>query len=1011
MVGSYPLLVGWVKPPPPPFSTFSDTAQYSTQYKIQNTETDIIWAYNFGFYLDGRSSHMNDAILRIMHSNRCSFKHRRKPRVSMKFLNRMQRMKYGNRNQTFKVSHWNAGSRLWQNKLLEIQLVLDSRKSDLLFVSEANLWLNVPDHDKQIIGHKLLVPKAMSNVHHARLVLIVKEDLEIELLEDYMDAEAATIWVRLGPNRRNSILVGGIYREHRVLGRTLPNATRLEMMEEQQIRWRRIVEKWSRAGRTSKCIVIGDLNLDMRRWQNPDQYVSNMVELVQDKIEQEGFVQLVQEHTRSWHGQADSLLDHIWVNCPNMVQSHHNILNGASDHNIVEVVISCKNIVQGGFNIKKRLWKNFNKQRCEEKFKAMNWNDILNEDNVNIANSLLEEKIIKIIESEAPMSIVQSRTRYCSWLSQQTKDKMLARDTLKDIARRTQLQSDWNEYKTARNECTRAQRKDKSNSDREAFKKFEEERDTGKIFGMTRKLLGWTRSGPPTMLVKNGTPYRKQKDLANIQVAYYKEKVDNIKDTIPRVNWDPLFYLREALKKWQPEQPVPVFKFRQVQMSEVLKIISNLKNSHAFGHDGIDAITVKMFAKHLVPVMTHVINLSLGTKCFPAKWKISRVIPLLKSNDADRNNPASFRPVAQLSLTSKVTEKCAQIQLIDFLESSGQLSSDHHTYRAHLSTSTAMIQIMDTIGDALDANEIAATMSIDQSAAFDCVEHALLLKKLKFYNLDDDCLQWIQSYLEHRSMYVSIGSADSMMISTKHGVPQGSVLGPLLYLLFINDFPQVIKDDICEHPSHLEDKILFGANCNECGTLTLYADDGLYISISPSRMTNQRRIEENFVRIKDYLNAHGLQINQGKTMLTEMMTKQKRTRLAGIPPELTAQELIKGKWQDKHITDSPVCRLLGANIKNNLSWDSHLSSGKKALLPALRRQIGALYRLKHAMSRKAKLQVVNALVLSRLSYLINIWGNSSDNTSKKAQRVQNLAARFITGNEEDNQGVNSPSKL
>ena len=476
-----------------------------------------------------------------------------------------------------------------------------------------------------------------------------------------------------------------------------------------------------------------------------------------------------------------------------------------------------------------------------------------------------------------------------------------------------------------------------------------------------------------------------------------KNKVDTIKKSIVKSSTDPLSILREAFLKWRPDEAIQTFHLKEVSVGEVRKLLENLKNSQAYGHDEIDGSTMKLGAAVLAKPVAHIINLSLATQTFPAKWKLGRVLPLLKSNDANKNCPSSYRPVTQLSLTSKLTEKCVQQQLLEFLENTGQLSQDHHGYRKFLSTTTALVQAIDTIGDAIDNNAIASTMCVDMSAAFDCVEHALLLSKLEYYHLGDDVKNWIKSYLEFRSTYVSIGSANSEMIPVKHGVPQGSVLGPLLFLLYTNDFPSAINDDLCANQAHKNTKRLFGDHCPDCGTLPLYADDALYISVNSSRMSNQLNIERSFANIREYLNMNGLQINEAKTTLTEYMSRQKRIRLNGIPPELTVREVRNEVRQDKHILDRQDCRILGANLKNDMTWDLHLYTGKKAVIPGVRQLLGALYRISNTLSKKAKLQITNALIISKMSYLITLWGNSNPTLIKKVQVTQNLAARFISG--------------
>ena len=161
----------------------------------------------------------------------------------------------------------------------------------------------------------------------------------------------------------------------------------------------------------------------------------------------------------------------------------------------------------------------------------MDWNEILTQTDVDVANSLLEEKIILILNSEAPMRTSQVQTRYNKYLSVQTKSLMEERDRLREIARRTQTGEDWAVFRTHRNLCTREQRKDKSNYLKAAYDKIECENDSGRLFSMTRNTLGWNRSPPPTMFRKDGKLIRKQKDLANIQAHYYKNKVDKIKNS------------------------------------------------------------------------------------------------------------------------------------------------------------------------------------------------------------------------------------------------------------------------------------------------------------------------------------------------------------------------------------------------------------------------------------------------------------------------------------------------
>ena len=350
---------------------------------------------------------------------------------------------------------------------------------------------------------------------------------------------------------------------------------------------------------------------------------------------------------------------------------------------------------------------------------------------------------------------------------------------------------------------------------------------------------------------------------------------------------------------------------------------------------------------------------------------------------------------------AKLAERTVQRQILRYLENSNLLSQHHHAYRNNHNTATALIHLMDSIATASDVNTITATMNIDLTAAFDCVPHGILKKKLEFYGLDDRTKRWISSYLDARTSFVSVGSAQSWMYATPQGVPQGSVLGPLLYLLFVNEMTSIVEDPHCANPVHKMTDRLFARDCNRCGIFPMYADDGQLQISSNSRGYNQDKLELNFWEVCGFLNANGLQVNQWKTKLTEFMTHQKRAKLKGIPPDITVREEtadLRGRTrtQDKLISDSVNCKMLGLMMKNDMSWESHLNKGKGALLPALRRQIGMIARIGTNMSEKARLNLANCLIISRLSYMISVWGNTNKTQVRKAQVVQNLAGRLVT---------------
>ena len=913
----------------------------------------------------------------------------------MKKINKLQHIMNGNLKNTLKVIHWNLGSKKWNRKLVEIGNLLDEHKPDLCYISEANLWEDLDSHERELPGHHLVLPNTMEYTKHARLVLIVKDGIDVVKLNQYMDRDISTIWVKVGKNGRKGLRIGGIYREHSVLGITDRNETWQVLQEQMEDRWRRIVTKWEAAGNGTNCVVVGDLNLDQVKWLNPDQHQANMVELVQNTIEVAGHTQIVSGITRCWKQQADSLIDHIWVNCNDLIIDHFNKVRSDSDHNLIGLNISLRKIKKGGQNIKKTKWGQFNESRFKDKLRTADWGSILLETDPNIANDKFGKMYRQILDSEAPMSIIQTRCRYNNWLRSETKLRMTARDSARETARLTQRDTDWNEYKLLRNECTRLQRSDKTSKLESMYKKMENENDSSALYGMTKTLLGWKTSGPPVRLNIGGRTMTKQNDIANAQAGFYKDKVDRIKENLPRVRFDPLKLLRQAFNQWIPDGRISDFKIKPVTEIEIIKMLKEHKNSHAFGDDLIDAGSLKKGKEILAKPIAWIVNLSLGTGEFVTEWKVARVLPLLKGKDCDQTNPASYRPVSQLSVLSKLAEITVQRQLLEHLETTNQLSGDHHAYRKWTSTTTALLQMVDCIARGIDENKIVSTMCVDLTAAFDCVEHQLLIEKLQFYSIDESTLKWIKSYLADRTSYVAIGSGSSNKYKNLHGVPQGSVLGPLMYLVYMNELALTARDDECKNEAHDNTEKLFGNHCESCGSLTIFADDLQYLKTSNRRAENKVKITENFQRIVNFLNSAGLEVNQAKTNITEYMSRQKRGRIQGDPPSLKVDVVIENKIVEKIVTNKEYCRTLGSNIKQDLSWDMHLSSGDKALLPAIRKQLGAISSLRGSLPQKAKLKLVNGFILSKFNYIICLWGNTTQNQVRKAQICLNAAARFV----------------
>ena len=262
-----------------------------------------------------------------------------------------------------------------------------------------------------------------------------------------------------------------------------------------------------------------------------------------------------------------------------------------------------------------------------------------------------------------------------------------------------------------------------------------------------------------------------------------------------------------------------------------------------------------------------------------------------------------------------------------------------HLYRNNHSTNTALSQLVDSIFEDSEDKKISNVMAVDESAAFNCLQVPILLDKLRQYKFHEDTIQWIESYLTFWSQFVSIGGQKSRIRAVSQGVPQGSILGPIFFNLYINELPDTVNDyDECIDEAHKTREELFNKDCRTCGNLPCYADDAIYTVGNKSRNWNQERILIILERITVFLNANGMAVNKTKTMLMEAMMKQKECKMRGTPPKIVCVD----QGNIKEIGGAPECLILGTMLQRNLQWQSHIETSKDAIIPVLRKRVGML---------------------------------------------------------------------
>ena len=383
--------------------------------------------------------------------------------------------------------------------------------------------------------------------------------------------------------------------------------------------------------------------------------------------------------------------------------------------------------------------------------------------------------------------------------------------------------------------------------------------------------------------------------------------------------------------------------------------------------DPIPTFLVLELLDVLLTPITSIINLSLSEGSFPDDFKRALVKPLLKKSSLPVDDMKSYRPVSNLSFISKLLERVVAAQLKSHISNNNLDSSFQSAYKSSHSTETALLNIQDDIHNNMAKGRVTALTLLDLSAAFDTIDHKLLLERLAvWFGLGGDVLDWFSSYLTNRFQEIKLGSILSTPKSLSFGVPQGSVLGPLLFSLYTAPLSKIIA--------------CFGAVSHH-----LYADDTqIYISISPERsVLDIVNLQECLSAVQLWMHDNFLKLNPEKTEFILIGTKYQREKFSHLfPVDILGNSTLPA---DK-------VRNLGVIFDKNFSFSSHISNICKSCFYHIR----DLRRIRRYLTRSVATTLANALVSSRLDYCNSLFYGISKQNKLKLQVVQNTLCRIVT---------------
>ena len=407
-----------------------------------------------------------------------------------------------------------------------------------------------------------------------------------------------------------------------------------------------------------------------------------------------------------------------------------------------------------------------------------------------------------------------------------------------------------------------------------------------------------------------------------------------------------------AIKDNHPSLTDTPFSFSPINEEFVSKIIGKINIKKATGFDGISPKLLHYAKPVVTKPLTTLVNLSLSSSTFPDCLKQAQVAPIHKKNSVlEKGN---YRPVSVLPAISKIFENAIQIQLVEHFDKI--FNPFLAAFRSGFGCQSTLLRVIEDWKKALDNSEYLAAILMDLSKAFDCLPHDLLLLKLKFYGLSQSSTDLLTSYLSNRKQCVKIGQNISSMLDIFKGVPQGSILGPVLFNIFINDLFFFV---------------------NKC-SLYNYADDNTLSKSGKCLNTVISSLEEDSNSLIKWFSDNKMQANPEKF---QAISVGKRTY----------DKNIKFDLNGINISCDEEVKLLGVTIDFKLNFNSHISNiCKKAA-----RQLNVLKRIGKHLNRMGKLTIYYSFIMSNFSYCPLTWHFCSEQNTSKVEKIQERALRFI----------------
>lgn len=818
---------------------------------------------------------------------------------------------------SLKCFYLNACSLVKLGKFDELKCIIASLQPHIVVVTET--WIK-NDCDVK----KLQIPcyTHYNNYRQDRrgggVSIFVQNTLKHNVIEEYcIEDDIHYLWIHLA---KQCLDIGAIYNPNRKKVDSFLDAYSAQLQKRK------------------RAVVFGDFNFDLLK---PDRDTRKY----KDTLKENNYRFLNKIHQKYCTRETEStktIIDHV---CTNLKDNNSNFViieTAMSDHKHIYLEIE-----------------NYQPTTIEKvNYTALNYSKLYDV----VKNTIGHEEIYDKFEEKFIHCLSKSKTTKSKLLNPPRQD-WINKNIIQDINNRNKI---WQEYK--KNKTNVTLEREFIEAKARAHKNIQESKKSyyynyfsnhinkpKKMWQAINDLAAnkWKDKGGPNKLIINSNIITDETKICECFNHYFSTIGSVLASQIPTKH---LTDTLDSMQDLKTAQTTDLMDLSPATTDEVTKIIDNLDPNTSSGIDGISTKAVKSVKKLIVIPLTKCINDCLNRGVFPDSLKIARVSPILKSGS--KFDPCNYRPISVLPVISKIFEKVIYSRLETYLNSKDFFFKKQYGFRPKTNTLSATVDLVTKIKNKIDEKQVVLGIFVDLKKAFDTISHKILLKKLSEAGITGKAHDILKSYFQNRSQIVKIGQHQSSPSPITFGVPQGSILGPLLFLLYINNIQNIgLKADV-----------------------SLYADDTslFYFGNSMKAITSKAQNDLNL--LNNWFLSNLLTINTAKTNYVIFTAKNKKIN-----------DSFELKINNEKLNKKSSEKYLGLILDKQLNWKQHIEKIKNKLTSLT----GILRGIAKCLPRKIKYIIYNSLIKPHIDYLIEIWGTANKTNLNVLQISQNKLIKSL----------------